>query len=63
MIKYIDPPSGWRYGFPKALPNPEPEDINQWLVENGYPKSLIESFGDFFFCRFWTEDDTKELHR
>ena len=48
----IDPPGGWRYGFPKLLPNPPPENIGEWLVEKGYPRKEMESYGDFFFCRY-----------
>jgi hypothetical protein len=47
MAKYIDPPSGWKYGFPKELPN-HVTDINKWLVENGYPQREIDRLGEFF---------------
>lgn len=53
MPQIIDPPSGWRYGFPKALPEPKPDDINKWLVDNGYPQSEIDKLGEHFYCRYW----------
>lgn len=41
----IDPPSGWQYGFPKAVP----EDVLKskrllrlWLIEQGYPAEDLE---------------------
>ena len=45
---YIDPPSGWKYGFPK----PAPENLQtmttaqlyQWFVENGYPQEELNKF-------------------
>jgi Protein of unknwon function (DUF3310) len=37
MKKIIDPPSGWRYGFPKVLPDYS-VDLRSWLIENGYPE-------------------------
>jgi hypothetical protein len=42
----IDPPSGWRFGFPKEIPKKviEEEDILNWLVDNGYPQSEIDIF-------------------
>jgi hypothetical protein len=49
-VKYIDPPEGWKYGFPKLLPTGE-TDIYAWLVKEGYPRSLIEEFGDAFIYR------------
>jgi len=48
-MKYIDPPSGWMYGFPKLLPD-NVVDVNKWLVENGYPQSKIDSYGEHFYC-------------
>lgn len=57
IITMIDPPSGWKYGFPKELPQGvEPNNTNKWLVENGYPQEEIDKYGDFFFCRYWTVD-------
>lgn len=48
----IDPPSGWKYGFPKELPDPPPENIREWLVEQGYPQREIDSCGEYFFIRY-----------
>jgi hypothetical protein len=41
--RMIDPPSGWKYGFPKELPN-EVGDLTLWLIANGYPKSEVDRF-------------------
>lgn len=54
--KFIDPPSGWKYGFPKEVPD-DIEDTNQWLIENGYPKEEIEKLGEYFYCRYWIKND------
>jgi hypothetical protein len=51
----IDPPSGWMYGFPKELPDPPPEDYQAWMIQEGYPAELIESLGQYFFVRMWSE--------
>ncbi len=32
----IDPPSGWRYGFPKEV------SMENWLLECGYPEKDLE---------------------
>ena len=50
--KMIDPPSGWRYGFPKEIPE-NVTNVKKWLIENGYPQTEIDSFGDMFICRYW----------
>jgi hypothetical protein len=65
-LTMCDPPSGWKYGFPRAIPETvlkemekekkgllAPESFYQWLNDCGYPQSLIESYGDHFYCRFW----------
>lgn len=52
MDTLIDPPSGWKYGFPKLLPSPPPENIREWLVEKGYPREEMEAHGEYFFCRY-----------
>jgi hypothetical protein len=52
----IDPPSGWKYGFPKVLPTDVKEHQNrtlEWLVENGYPQEEIDACGKYFHCRYW----------
>lgn len=49
----IDPPSGWMYGFPKPIPEERRKDVIAWLIEEGYPKNLIEELGEHFYCRYW----------
>jgi len=47
----IDPPSGWRYGFPKRITKEEYhsiKDLKEWCISNGYPKSEADSYGDYF---------------
>ncbi len=63
MVKVLicDPPSGWRYGFPKIIPENRRGDTLVWLVEQGYPQDEIASYGKHFYCRYWeqeTENDT-----
>ena len=55
-VKMIDPPSGWKYGFPKVLPDDVTNNL-KWLVENGYPQSEIDFLGDSFYCRHWFEKE------
>jgi hypothetical protein len=37
---WVDPPSGWRYGFPKIWNRKEHPDMRQWMIDNGYPEKL-----------------------
>lgn len=52
----IDPPSGWKYGFPKELPEGV-KSIRSWLVKNGYPEFEIDKLGDHFFYKTWEVQD------
>ena len=57
----IDPPSGWQYGFPKPIPENRRKDSLVWLVEQGYPQSLIDEFGEHFYCRYWEQPDEDKI--
>jgi hypothetical protein len=63
MTLMVDPPSGWKYGFPKPVPEEyysleNDFNMNQWLVSEGYPQTEIDVCGDYFFIRLWEEIDT-----
>ena len=60
-VTMVDPDMGWKYGFPKPLPKDiENEDITEWLVENGYPRKVIEKWKQsdlgYLPCRYWETD-------
>lgn len=50
MLIY-DPPSGWRYGFPKAYKPLEGETLEQTLLRDGYPQHEIDN-GMVKYVRF-----------
>ena len=66
---FVDPPSGWKYGFPKEAPSNlremESHDLNNWLIEKGYPIDEVEiwtnspNFGSVP-CRFIEMEITDE---
>jgi len=45
-VMFIDPPSGWRYGFPKPAPtnirDMTTEQLHQWFAANGYPQAELD---------------------
>ena len=54
----IDPPSGWRYGFPKAYDRTtDGDDMVTWLVQEGYPQREIDCLRDHFYVRQWYDGD------
>ena len=54
-VKMIDPPMGWKFGFPRVLPEGV-ENVTAWLVEQGYPQEVIDAHGKYFYCRQWEEE-------
>jgi hypothetical protein len=60
FVTIVDPPDGWRYGFPKAMPTFEgSEQRRQWFIDQGYPESLIEQ-GMLKHCRYWEKQIDKD---
>jgi hypothetical protein len=58
MKAWVDPPSGWRWGFPKIYDRLEHGDsVLAWLVAEGYPQVEIDRLGDHFFTRQWPADE------
>jgi hypothetical protein len=44
MTTMVDPPEGWRYGFPRAIPDEVMDDGDRfaaWLSQFGYPARLL----------------------
>ena len=57
-IKMYDPPSGWRYGFPREY-NPLPgETLEETLLRDHYPAKEIEQ-GMAKYVRFWEQEDDR----
>ena len=42
MPRMVDPPSGWRYGFPKRWDPVKAPDLKEWFISEGYPEEDIE---------------------
>lgn len=54
-ITLYDPPSGWRWGFPKAYEPLPDESLEDTLRRDGYPEKEIE-WGGAEHVRFWERD-------
>ena len=56
-MRMIDPPSGWKYGFPKPF-DPKPgQSTEDWLVENGYPPEEVAQWPNGVWYRTWMTKD------
>ena len=57
MKKWIDPPSGWKYGFPKTFDTEKDGDMYEWLTAIGYSEKVRESYGEHFYIRQWLTEE------
>jgi hypothetical protein len=55
MKYWVDPPSGWQYGFPKVWDSEEYPNFAEWLLLENYPAKDVK-----FACgylRMWNYED------
>jgi hypothetical protein len=45
MTVLYDPPSGWRYGFPRPYEPHVGEPLEETLLRDGYPQKEIDNGG------------------
>lgn len=60
-----DPPSGWKYGFPKPYRPRKGESLAETLLRDGYPydelKSITDADGRVKYVRFiGTREEIKD---
>jgi hypothetical protein len=51
---YVDPPEGWRWGFPRLYDPATDGDMRAWMVANGYPQRLADQG---LACTFTATED------
>ena len=49
---WVDPPSGWKFGFPKLYTPKDGETMEDWLRSEGVPESIIE----LNWVRMWYDE-------
>ena len=52
----VDPPDGWRYGFPKLWDGEE--NLIMFLIKNGYPDQQVRFA--LKYMRMWPAEDDSE---
>ncbi len=53
MKIWVDPPSGWQYGFPKVYDEEVDGPMLEWLKKEGYPEEPT-------YIRSWQYEEPKE---
>lgn len=56
---WVDPPEGWKYGFPKLLNRNKNPDVREWMTRHGYPDDGASWRAHY---RMWpaSEDDVRD---
>ncbi len=54
---WVDPPSGWRFGFPKVWSREKDGEMREWMIREGYPRQMMDEHGDLFYTRMWECND------
>lgn len=57
-VLMIDPPLGWRFGFPRPYDKLDTQTLKDWLLEKGYPPSMVSLAEEY--SRYWTEETTAD---
>lgn len=52
---WIDPPFGWKYGFPKIWDKTTDPDLGKWLTKEGYPPH-----GELNMVRTWPVEEDED---
>jgi hypothetical protein len=58
IYNMVDPPTGWRYGFPMRYESDKDGNLEDFLIKNGYPAEDAKFASEN--SRFWYESDNKE---
>jgi hypothetical protein len=56
---WVDPPEGWRYGFPAIFDPVKDGKMRDWIISKGYPKQIIQEYGDSWAVRCWYAEEVK----
>jgi len=56
---WVDPPEGWRYGFPAIYDPVKDGKMRDWIVRKGYPPLTIKEYGDSWAVRCWPAEEVK----
>lgn len=52
-MMWVDPPEGWKYGFPAIYDPVNDGKMRDWIVRKGYPLLTIKEYGEQWMVRTW----------
>jgi hypothetical protein len=54
---WVDPPEGWKFGFPAIYDPATDGQMRDWILSKGYPKQIIQEYGDVWAVRCWAAEE------
>jgi len=54
---WVDPPEGWKYGFPAIYDPDKDGQLSDWVVRKGYPLLTIKEYGEAWAVRCWPAEE------
>lgn len=55
MKQMIDPPTGWKYGFPRPYDEATDGSMREFLLTHGYPEKDVDFALEYMRC--WPADE------
>ena len=52
-MMWVDPPEGWKHGFPAIFDPVNDGKMRDWIVRKGYPLLTIKEYGEQWMVRTW----------
>ena len=57
---WVDPPEGWKHGFPAIYDSETDGQMSEWIVNKGYPVQTIAEYGEQWHIRCWSAEEPDE---
>ena len=54
---WVDPPEGWKFGFPAIFDPDTDGQMSEWIVNKGYPIEVIKEYGESWAVRCWPAEE------
>ena len=57
---WVDPPEGWKHGFPAIYDSETDGQMSEWIISKGYPVQTIKEYGEQWHIRCWSAEEPDE---
>ena len=54
---WVDPPEGWKFGFPAIYDPGNDGQMSDWIISKGYPIQIIKEYGEQWMVRCWPAEE------